>query len=167
MLNHLHKLGVEVRTVLSDNARQYHSAVFQNYLVERGVNARFITPYNARSNPVERVMRDLGERLRIRINDPSGKHTDHTKCVSEVDHVATVLNFNPKEHGYTPAEVLGIATPNLLHSVGISQKVIPVSTKIAQEITKLVINPKSYAPTFKKPPTSTNFTYDNEGYTHV
>lgn len=64
------------RTLVSDNGSHFMSREFFSFLFQLGIKHKTITPYNPRSNNVERVNRNIGISLRIFIT----KHTSWTPC---------------------------------------------------------------------------------------
>lgn len=48
-------------TILTDNGGQFLTEEWKRYAERKGFQVRKTSPYNPQSNPVERVMRELGE----------------------------------------------------------------------------------------------------------
>ncbi|KMQ90096.1 pol polyprotein [Lasius niger] len=55
--------------ILSDNGGQFITDRWSEYANERGFSNRKTSPYNPQSNPVERVMRELGRIIRLYAHD--------------------------------------------------------------------------------------------------
>jgi ribonuclease HI len=107
-------LDIRVKTVLSDNAKQFRSNNWVEYLHESEIKPAFTACYNPKSNPTERAMRDLGEKIRICLNSQNRPASDHSKWHRELQRIQKVLNALPKAHGYTPNQILGITDYNPL-----------------------------------------------------
>ncbi len=87
---YLKEIPYKVGTLLSDNARQYISKIWNEVCKSKGIKVIHTSPYAPWSNPAERVMRDLGDALRI---STSNQHKQWYKYVSEIER-----NFNNTVH---------------------------------------------------------------------
>ncbi len=161
------KSGVSVQKFLSDNARQFRSRKFIEFCSQEGIKKVFTTPYNPQGNPVERVMRDLGEKFRLTFNNPEAKILDHTAWNTHVKKIVFALNNVPKNHGYTPAEILGLEPFAPLRKYKLIPRVRPPLERVKKEISSMVINTKSARPSFSKKRNPQTFSYDCQGYVNV
>lgn len=93
--------GVGVpETILTDNGGQFLAARWEQVGWTHGFAIRRTTPYNPHSNPVERVMRELGCIVRVYAHH---KHTIWDKVFLRVERV-----LNETEHrstGYRPVDL--------------------------------------------------------------
>lgn len=92
ILEEYEHLGFKVDSLLSDNASQFRSNDFNNFLESKNISHRYITPYNANANPVERQMRVIFEKLRLILNDPRHPHCDHTRWFAKIKEVQDAIN---------------------------------------------------------------------------
>lgn len=79
--------GFVPATILTDCGGQFLTAAWRNFALRAGFAARRTTPYNPQSNPVERVMRELGRALRVY------SHQDHTAWDTILPRLEAVINF--------------------------------------------------------------------------
>lgn len=74
------------RFIIHDNAKQFVSNHFQQYLTSNNINPHFIPIYCPKNNPVERFNRTLGEALRLCILDYPDQQGKWTNFVSDITH---------------------------------------------------------------------------------
>ncbi|CAG7823166.1 unnamed protein product, partial [Allacma fusca] len=78
VLKQINEHKVSVRRILTDNATQFTNQMWKDLLKKYKTNLNHSTAYNPQSNPVERMMRTIGEKLRVRLNlDSNGAYTHH------------------------------------------------------------------------------------------
>ncbi len=160
--------NVCVQKFLSDNARQFRSKKFLNFCTDEGIKKIFTTPYNPPGNPVERVMRDLGEKFRILYNDTQGENIDHRNWDGYLSKIIFALNNTPKSSGYTPSEILGLEPFAPFRKYKIMPRIRSPLDKIKKELTSITMNTKSFAPTISiKKNKLEQYTYDRDGYVNV
>lgn len=169
VLSFFSEMNVKVVSVLADNARYFTSHLWCEFLHGQDIKPKFITPYNPRSNPVERANRDLGEKLRLRINSDDHGFPDHRKWFSELTYIQETLNSTPKKHEFTPNEVLGVRQDFRNPTVDdrLPKKTpspIPLAQRRIDRITVSTENLKNNTSQRKSP---TYFHYDSQGYVHV
>jgi ribonuclease HI len=167
VLDEFDALDIPVKAALSDNARQFRSDAWVRFLHGRGIRPRFTATYNPSSNPVERAMRDLGEKLRLRINTSSVHSSDHSKWFRELKIIQKLLNSTPKVHGYSANQVLGIQDFDPLPVANIVIKAPNPITLAKDKITKLEENIVNYSVKTARRPSPLKFVYDHQGWAHL
>jgi len=105
-LEHFPQLGVP-EEILSDNGGQFITNRWREFAENVGFAIRKTTPYNPQSNPVERVMRELGRIIRVYAHD---RHTSWNKIIPRTEktinsttHRSTEwvpLELHPEQEGY-------------------------------------------------------------------
>lgn len=107
--------GAKVSQVLSDNGVQFRSKEWRTRCRKLDVKPVYTATYTPNSNPVERVMREIGKGLRLYFNQIRTKpSTDNTHrgwghCLSEI---VNVINDLPAKNAkYTPNDFWGITSP--------------------------------------------------------
>ncbi len=148
VIRRFESMGITIQKVLSDNARQFRSQKFLN-CCSAGIRKIFTTPYNPQGNPVERVMRDLRDKLRLIFNDPANQSMDHRNWDKLVKEMVFTLNHTPKSEGYTLAEILGQESFAPFRKQKMFPNVRSLECEIRKKISKLVLNTKSLTPTIK------------------
>ncbi|XP_065221385.1 uncharacterized protein LOC135846306 [Planococcus citri] len=127
ILEEIKKLGHKVRKVITDNGTQFVSDAWNDLLKSYGVKIGHTTKYNPQSSLVERTMRIIGDRLRVKINQ-SAEDFDYThhgwhKYAKQVENE---INNTPTEFGVKPNEAWGIrddlAQDLPVPSIGINAK---------------------------------------------
>ncbi|KAK7601247.1 hypothetical protein V9T40_008688 [Parthenolecanium corni] len=108
VIEHFDELQVKVHTVISDNAPCFRSVKWGDFLRKKSVRVKFVSPYNAGANAVERQMRELGTGLRLRLNVGGQEADSHRHWDSEIKFLQDSSNSIPKKHGYSPNQILGI-----------------------------------------------------------
>lgn len=99
--NYFEDIGKPKR-VLTDNGSQFISYEFKNFLKEHEVKHVLISKYNPKSNPSERVMKELGRLCQTYCSE---KHTLWAKLITEFQ---SILNEIPHlSTGMSPTEILG------------------------------------------------------------
>ncbi len=160
-------LGIQISTVLSDNGKQFRSRAWGECCFKLGIKAKFTSPYSPNVNAVERAHRDLAEKLRLRINSFDHKSNDHTKWCSELSFIQDTLNATPKNHLFTPNQILGIYEQSRDPSQSIPI-ICPNPFDLAKDRARadeLDVNQYSFQ---KKQKASVfSFNLDPEGYVHV
>jgi len=109
-LKHFPQLGMP-EEILSDNGGQFITNRWKEFAENMGFTIRKTTPYNPQSNPVERVMRELGRIIRVYAHD---RHTSWNKIISRTEktinstkHRSTEcvpLELHPEQEGYLPMD---------------------------------------------------------------
>jgi len=84
------QIPFKIHRLLSDNAKQYVSKIWQEVCKEYGIEVNYVAPYSQKSNPAERVMRDIGDSLRIMT---SNNHKQWYKYVRDME-----MNINNTVH---------------------------------------------------------------------
>lgn len=95
---HFPKYGIP-ETILTDRGAQFTGEKWKNLGTELGVRIIWTTPYNPPSNPVERVMREIGRIIRVYANE---KHTRWERLVPRIEQAINSThhsgtNFRPYE----------------------------------------------------------------------
>jgi ribonuclease HI len=160
-------LGIRIQVVLSDNAKQFRSEAWCRYLHEMSVIPRFTAPYNPSANPVERAMKDLGEKLRLRINNSTTQTNDHTKWFRELKLIQKTLNSIPKRHQYSPNQVLGIEEFDPIPIANVRLEVPDPRAIVQHRISRLEEVVNDYSVKLVRKPSPLGFTYDQEGWVHL
>ena len=68
--------------ILSDNANQFNCKEWRQFPITQNIKLEFATPYNTQSDPVERVIREIGRILRTYCNE---KQTNWYKFISPME----------------------------------------------------------------------------------
>ncbi len=168
IIKQFEKLGICIQKFLSDNARQFHSIQFVNFCTGAGLKKVFTTPYNPPGNPVERVMRDLGDKFRLLYCNEDQEIRDHRNWDEYLNKIIFVLNNTPKTSGYTPSKILGLEPHAPFRKVKILPRVRTLGSKIKKELAASTVNTKSFTPTIAmKLCKLDTFTYDSEGFVNI
>ncbi len=126
------------------------------------------SPYNPQQgNPIERVMRDLGDKFRLLFNNPQNQAIDHSSRDGLVQKVIVTLNNTRKIHGYTPSEILSQEPYIPLRKIKILPHVRTPTEKIKKEFGSMVINTQSYAPSMAPKKNQGKYKFDSEGFVHI
>jgi len=109
-LEHFPQLGMP-EEILSDNGGQFITNRWREFAESMGFAIRRTTPYNPQSNPVERVMCELGRIIRVYAHD---RHTSWDKIIPRTEktinstkHRSTEcvpLELHPDQEGYLPMD---------------------------------------------------------------
>ncbi|KMQ90069.1 krab-a domain-containing protein [Lasius niger] len=86
--------------ILSDNGGQFITARWSEYANQRGFSNRKTSPYNPQSNPVERVMRELGRIIRLYAHD---RQATWDRVVKRAE--KTINSTMHRSTGYSPYEL--------------------------------------------------------------
>ncbi len=167
MIKHLKGLNITVKKLLSDNGPQFRGKKYLKFCSEVGIKKIFTTTYNPPGNPVERVLRDLGDKFRLILNNPENQTTDHASWDAHIRKVVFTLNNTPKCHGYTPSDILGIGPFAPLRKLKILPRVRNLVAQIKKEIDKITLNTKSYQPSFHTKRNMGKCPFDHKGYVNV
>lgn len=108
-------------TILTDNGGQFLTEEWKRYAERRGFQVRKTSPYNPQSNPVERVMRELGRVIRAYYHE---KHTQWDTIVERF--VETVNNTQHFSTGETPAELY----PEKDNELRIDERILPAILRV-------------------------------------
>ncbi|XP_050535064.1 uncharacterized protein LOC126902085 [Daktulosphaira vitifoliae] len=88
------------QVVVSDQAKQFGSRIWQSRLIELGISPTHTSVYHPQSNPSERVMRELGRFFRTYC------HEYHSNWPRYVPYIEWVINNTLHEAtGFTPNEL--------------------------------------------------------------
>lgn len=90
-------------SIIHDNASQFTSNNFKNYLIDKKIESHYIPIYTPKNNPVERLNRSIGESLIIILLD---NNKNQSKWALFIDDIIFKLNsrYNHATH-YSPMEV--------------------------------------------------------------
>lgn len=92
-----------VQTILSDHGTQFSAHVWQESLKQAGIKVTFSSIRHPASNPVERVMRELGRLFRLYCGQ------SHAGWAYHVVNIEKLFNFLPHlSTGFSPNEILGL-----------------------------------------------------------
>jgi len=108
-------------TILTDNGGQFLTEEWKRFAERKGFQVRKTSPYNPQSNPVERVMRELGRVIRAYYHD---RHTQWDRIIDRF-----VENVNNTQHfstGETPTELY----PERENKLQIDERIIPVTRHV-------------------------------------
>ncbi|XP_025996545.1 uncharacterized protein LOC113005320 [Solenopsis invicta] len=86
--------------MVTDNAGQFKSSLWHKFAEEYGISTATTTSYNLQSNPVERVMRELG---RITSTYASQNHTSWIGIIPQAERVINATTHSST--GYSPNEL--------------------------------------------------------------
>jgi len=103
-------------TILTDNGGQFLTEEWKRYAEDRGFQVRKTSPYNPQSNPVERVMRELGRVIRAYYHD---KHTQWDTIIERF--VETINNTQHFSTGEAPIELY----PEIENRRQIDERILP------------------------------------------
>lgn len=85
----------KVEILLSDNGAQFTSGAWRLHWADRGISLRTTSPYTPSSNPVERVIGTIRERIRIFSGHNQRRWANLVRDIE--------LSINAVEHGTTKA----------------------------------------------------------------
>lgn len=88
------------KRIISDHGTQFTSPKWEDRLRREGIDCVFSTVRHPQSNPVERVMRELGRLFRTLCAD---KHTRWARCVADIEFFLNVTTH--LSTGYSPCEL--------------------------------------------------------------
>lgn len=126
--------------ILTDNGGQFLTERWREFGVDTGFVTRHISPYNPQSNPVERVMREIGRIIRVYAHDKQTRWDQvigrAEKTINETEHRST--GYRPIELYENKQEELGI-DPVLKPEKQIDDEIEEIKDKIKNAATKLEI----------------------------
>lgn len=99
MKNHFVDHGKPSR-ILSDHGTQFTSSAWKDTLEGEGIAVLFSSIRHPQSNPVERVMRELGRLFRTFCSE---RHQKWAKCVPEIEKLLNIVTHTST--GFTPYEL--------------------------------------------------------------
>ena len=101
------------KRVLSDHGTQFTSPIWEGELRKAGIRVIHSSIRHPKSNPVERVMKELGRMFRTLCSD---KHTRWAKCVSDIEYFLNITTHFST--GFTPFELhFGIRPTDQIRSI--------------------------------------------------
>ncbi|XP_012536027.1 trichohyalin [Monomorium pharaonis] len=104
------------KEVLTDNGGQFITDKWQSFAEEMGFTAKKTTPYNPQSNPMERVMRELGRIIRAYASHRQGAWS---KIIVKAKNA--INNTVHASTGFTPNELQNNRTDNF----GLAEALLP------------------------------------------
>ncbi|XP_065209910.1 uncharacterized protein LOC135838208 [Planococcus citri] len=105
IINNIKDLGYKIRKINTDNAVQFRNSRWNQTLTKQKITVGNSTPYNPQSNPVERSMRMIGERLRLKINFDCRGAYSHEGWHHYTKEVEDEINNCPNEVGILPNDL--------------------------------------------------------------
>ena len=113
LLNHYFVNVIKPEVVLSNNGSQFRSLVWTKRLKEQGVYTRFLPIRHPKSNPSERVTRELSKFFRIYC------HENHKKWSELLPYIEGWLNKTvASSTGFTPLELMfGCSKPSIFDNM--------------------------------------------------
>ncbi|PNF40755.1 hypothetical protein B7P43_G18308, partial [Cryptotermes secundus] len=99
--NHYFQEVIKPKVVLSDHGSQFASPAWQKALAELGIQCKYSPIQHPESNPIERIMRELGKYFKIYCNETRKKWPEL------VPYIENWLNSSISQStGYAPIELL-------------------------------------------------------------
>ena len=99
---------VKIRKVITDNGTQFISDHWNIMLNSHGVKVGHTTCYNPQSSLVERTMRIIGDKLRIKLNTRKYQSETHHGWHEFVQEIEEEINNTPTPYAIKPNEAWGI-----------------------------------------------------------
>lgn len=100
--------NVKIRKVITDNGTQFISDRWSIMLTSHGIKVGHTTCYNPQSSLVERTMRVIGDKLRIKLNTCRDNHATHHGWHEYINEIEDEINNTPTPFNITPNEAWGI-----------------------------------------------------------
>ncbi|KMQ89606.1 retrotransposon ty3-gypsy subclass, partial [Lasius niger] len=105
-LEYFGRIGIP-NEILTDNGGQFITNRWREFAAEIGFSVRKTSPYNPQSNPVERVMREIGRVIRVYAHD---RQTQWDRIIDRTER--TINATAHKSTGFVPVELhTGIEEP--------------------------------------------------------
>ncbi|XP_065213320.1 uncharacterized protein LOC135840622 [Planococcus citri] len=104
VISQINAKKLKIRKIITDNATQFTNAFFNSLLDKHKIKHSYATAYNPQSNLVERTMRLIGERLRIKMNANSEGAYSHNGWSVFIQEIKEEINNTPNDVGIPPNE---------------------------------------------------------------
>ncbi|KMQ88181.1 retrovirus-related pol polyprotein from transposon [Lasius niger] len=98
-LGYFSQIGIPIE-ILTDNGGQFITGRWQEFATDMGFSIRKTSPYNPQSNPVERVMRELGRIIRAYAHD---RQTRWDTIIGRTEN--TINSTTHRSTGYRPIDL--------------------------------------------------------------
>ena len=99
---------IQIRKIITDNGTQFISDSWKNLLNEHGIKIGHTTTYSPQASLVERSMKTIAEKLRVKINTKQDPNKPHFGWDVFIGQVELELNNSPTSFGFKPFEAWGI-----------------------------------------------------------
>lgn len=115
---YIERRGAAPPAIITDNGLQFNNKEWQELIERLGATHKRTSPYNPQSNPVERVMRELGRIFRTYSSE------DHTGWDRLVARTETVINETyHASTGFAPKELEITTNWFEIHRTGVNQEI--------------------------------------------
>lgn len=108
VVKEVEKDNIKIKKVITDNGSQFTSDSWHDMLQSHGIKIGHTTCYNPQSSLVERTMRIIGDKLRIKINGTYDPNRSHHGWHRYIDSIELEINNTPTPFGVKPHEAWGI-----------------------------------------------------------
>ncbi|XP_065218993.1 uncharacterized protein LOC135844661 [Planococcus citri] len=95
----------KIRKIITDNATQFTNAIWKQLLTKHKIAIGHSTAHNPQSNLVERSMRDIGNRLRVKLNTHAEGAYSHHGWSTYIKEIEEEINNTPNDVNVPPNEV--------------------------------------------------------------
>ncbi|XP_065208899.1 uncharacterized protein LOC135837518 [Planococcus citri] len=108
VISHIEQKGLKIARIVTDNATQFTNTLWKDLMKKYKIKLSHSTAYNPQSNLVERAMRDIGQRLRIKMNTCSDGAYSHHGWSAFIAEIEAEINNTPNDVDIPPNEAWGI-----------------------------------------------------------
>ncbi|XP_065218596.1 uncharacterized protein LOC135844359 [Planococcus citri] len=109
VIKEIHSKKYKIRKIITDNATQFTNKIWRKLLKKYKIAIGHSTAHNPQSNLVERTMRIIGDRLRIKMNINADGAYSHHGWSTYVKEIEEEINNTPNDDNVPPDEVWQIA----------------------------------------------------------
>ncbi|XP_065208508.1 uncharacterized protein LOC135837228 [Planococcus citri] len=99
----------KIRKIITDNATQFTNSIWRKLLKKYKIKIGHSTAYNPQSNLVERTMRIIGDRLRIKMNSTADGAYSHHGWSTYIENIEEEINNTPNDVNVPPNEIWSIS----------------------------------------------------------